>query len=160
MRLAGPADAQSIYALRVAAQQWMSERGVDQWQGEVSLARVQRQIAREEWYVAPHADGLAGALRLLWSDPDLWPADEKRAGYVHGLMIDRSHAGRRLGEQLLGWAEAHAAAAGATVVRLDCVDRNVRLRRYYAELGFREVGHKDFPRPHQDVVLLEKAIHP
>ena len=58
-----------------------------------------------------------------------------------------------------------AAAAGIVearhrpLVRLDCVEGNARLRQYYRQLGFTEVGRRAFEdRRWHPVVLLERPI--
>lgn len=57
-------------------------------------------------------------------------------------MIDRDHAPRGLGRLLLSAAEKRIVAAGRSVARLDCAAHNLRLRRYYLDSGYREVGHQ------------------
>lgn len=46
---------------------------------------------------------IVGALRLIWSDPVVWPDSNEPAGNVHGLVIDREFSGTSLGERLLVW---------------------------------------------------------
>jgi GNAT superfamily N-acetyltransferase len=157
VRAARVEDAAAILGLRTAAETWLAERGIEQWHpGEVSLADVRGQVAAGEWHVACDAGRMRAALRLLWSDP-VW-GDHRPAVYVHGLVIDRAHAGHGLGAGLLDWAGARGRRAGATVLRLDCVEANPGLRRYYRRLGFREVGRRDFDGPWHSAVLLERAI--
>jgi ribosomal protein S18 acetylase RimI-like enzyme len=50
------------------------------------------------------------------------------AGYVHGLVIDRSQAGEGLDGQLLDWAVGRTRHAGRQFLRLDCAADNERLR--------------------------------
>ncbi len=157
VRPASPDDAAAILGLRMAAERWLAERGIEQWHpGEVSLADVQGQVAAGQWHVACAGGLMRAALRLLWSDP-VW-GDDRPAVYVHGLVIDRAHAGHGLGAGLLDWAEAQGRRAGVTVLRLDCVAANPGLRRYYGRLGFREVGRRDFDGPWHSAVLLERDI--
>jgi len=160
MRQASRPDAEAIHGLRVAAEQWLAGRGIQQWDmGEVSLADVRSQIGRGEWPVCRSGDIVCAGLRLLWSDSLVWQAadDATVAAYVHGLVIDRQHAGTGLGASLLAWAGHRGRNAGAIVLRLDCVQANAGLRRYYARLGFREVGTRDF-HGRLSVVLLEKDL--
>jgi GNAT superfamily N-acetyltransferase len=160
MRLADAGDAVAILELRAAAERWLAERGIEQWHpGEVSLADVRRQVGAGEWHVACDGGAMSAALRLLLSDPT-WARHGTRrpAVYVHGLVIDRAQAGRGLGARLLDWAAAQGRSAGAEALRLDCVEGNPALRRYYARLGFREVGRRDFDGPWHRAVLLERDI--
>ncbi len=150
-------DAAAILGLRKAAERWLAERGIEQWHpGEISLADVRGQVAAGEWHVACDAGRVRAALRLLWSDP-VWGGDQP-AVYVHGLVIDRAQAGGGLGAGLLDWAAAQCRRAGVAVLRLDCVEDNSGLRRYYARLGFREVGRRDFDGPWHSTLLLERDI--
>ena len=49
---------------------------------------------------------------------------------------------------------------GRSHVRLDCVEHNLRLRDYYRQAGFSEVGRKDVDEPWLPVTLLEKRLIP
>jgi GNAT superfamily N-acetyltransferase len=156
-----PQDAPSLLALRHALEEWLESLGVEQWgRGEVVLNDVVRQVADGEWWVVRAGEGLLAALRLLWSDEPVWQRDDGPAAYVHGLMVDRAVAGGGVGAALLRWAEAQAREAGAPSLRLGCVESNARLRAYYAEQGFAEVGRRDFDGPWFSAVLLEKVLPP
>ncbi|MDV6271185.1 GNAT family N-acetyltransferase [Rhodococcus globerulus] len=100
-------DAAPILQMRHAAEDWLVERGIDQWRPrEISLATVREQIDRGEFVVACYASNgpVVAAIRLMWSDPAIWRQDDAFVGYVHGLVIDRDYAGRGLGRHLLEWA--------------------------------------------------------
>lgn len=100
-----------------------------------------------------------GGLRLLWSDEAVWGHQDVPAAYVHGLMISRSNRGQGLGEELLAWAEEQARAAGASALRLDCVEANEVLRSFYRRVGLTEVGRRDFDGPRHSAVLFEKPLY-
>jgi hypothetical protein len=54
---------------------------------------------------------------------------------------------------------AHAAAsAGASVLRLDCVENNARLCDYYRVLGFSQVGRRDLTGYAHGVALFERRL--
>jgi hypothetical protein len=63
----------------------------------VALSTFRTQIAAGEWFLDGSGGGVRAALRFLWADPQLWGEQLDDAGYVHGLMIDRAHAGERVG---------------------------------------------------------------
>jgi ribosomal protein S18 acetylase RimI-like enzyme len=126
--------------------------------GEVSLDQVRAQVEAGEWFVHRKDGEIAGALRLLWSDPQFWGDRPDDAAYVHGLMIDRRYARQGLGERLLEWAAHRARQEARRFLRLDCVETNRRLQRYYFERGFRRVGRLDAEGPWYAAVLLEKAL--
>ncbi|WP_063002634.1 GNAT family N-acetyltransferase [Nocardia mikamii] len=116
------------------------------------------QVAAGEAYVARIEDRpeIVAAFRLLWSDPAMWQ-DETFAGYVHGLVVDRNHAGKGTGRALLGWAGQTAREAGAGLLRLDCVDTNTALCAYYRAGGFIEVRRRSLGGG-RGVVLFQRSL--
>ncbi|MDO5619656.1 GNAT family N-acetyltransferase [Kocuria sp.] len=94
------------------------------------------------------------AVRLQDVDDDFWPERPPTSVYVHGLMVDRAHAGRGLGTHLLDWASAEGFSRGAEWLRLDCAASNEPLKRYYARQGFEQVGVTKVPGTVDAEVLL------
>jgi GNAT superfamily N-acetyltransferase len=138
-------DVTAIHALRRSLEDWMAARCVVQWPlRSLPVARIAAQVAAGEWYVVRDPLGLVGTVRLLWSDPDFWGADERPAVYVHGLMVDRRRNGEGIGTGLLDWAAQQGRLAGAQAFRLDCRTTNPVLREYYERYGFTAVGQRDF----------------
>lgn len=136
-------DAEDLVALRDACARWQQARGVRQWTpGEVPVDVVRDQVRAGEWFLHRVDGGVRAAIRRLWSDPLVWP-DLLPAGYLHGFMVDRAHAGAGLGGSVLRWAEDHVRASGRDVVRLDCVATNHVLRAYYRARGYAERGVAD-----------------
>ncbi|RBQ21054.1 GNAT family N-acetyltransferase [Spongiactinospora rosea] len=152
-------DAPGIVGMRRAAEEWLAGQGIWQWPpGLLTSAQVEAQIATHEWYVARAGDGrLAGAFRLVWSDPRVWRERDAFAAYVHGLMADRAFAGAGVGARILSWVACRAREKGARMVRLDCVANNPRLRQYYVDLGFSEVGRQKL-NERWTAVLLERRL--
>lgn len=156
------ADAATILGLRHAAEDWLSDRGIDQWTPhEVPLGTVAAQIEAGEFYVARRDPGgpIVGALRLIGSDPIIWSEHDELACYVHGLVIDRSEAGTGLGASLLEWASEQTRREGRSLLRLDCAETNGALRSYYLDQGFRYVGRREFAEGSAwfSVALFEKS---
>lgn len=161
VELASAADAATILGLRHDAEDWLAARKIDQWSPrEVPLSTVVAQIEEGEFYTARRKpDGpIVGALRLIWTDPSIWPDEGERAGYVHGLVIDRGVAGTGLGASMLEWAAQRTRQEGRSLLRLDCAESNAALRGYYIREGFHYVGRHDFADGSSwfSVALLEK----
>lgn len=156
-------DAASLYRIRRDCELWLEARRIAQWGiGEVSVDDVSAQIDAGDWFVGLNAAGVViGGLRYLVVDGDVWPdARGDGARYVHGLMVDRRLAEAGTGAFLLSWAEARAAAEGAHVMRLDCVESNQRLREFYRGRGYGEAGRRDFDGPWFSATLFEKPLIP
>ena len=154
------ADATALHELRRQIEDWLGGQGIEQWgHGQVSRQEITEQIQAGQWHVVRDpAMGVAAAVRLLWADPEVWGADDTPAVYVHGLMVHRSAAGRGLGAFLLDWATEGGQAAGAEVIRLDCVESNTALRTFYQRQEFQEVGRRDFDGPWYSATLLERTL--
>src|SRR5215471_8252631 len=148
--------------------EWMHARGIEQWpRGRARNGRdyYAASVQRQELHLAFVGDEFAGGLRLLSSDPVVWPeiaADD--ALYLYTLAVRRTFSGRGVGRALLAWAERQVAAAGRRYLRLDCVPGNSFLRRYYEDAGFVARGEIDAVYPGlPDAMLLrryEKAVEP
>lgn len=153
------ADAQAVLGLRETAAAWLASRGVRQWEpGEVGLEEVRAQVEAGQWHVVREDGASVAALRLLWQDEHVWGPQPPVAGYVHGLVVSQRHHGLGLGGGLLRWAADQIGGCGRCVLRLDCGEENHGLRRYYAELGFQEVGRRDGDGRWYSVVLLELRL--
>ena len=145
---------------------WLESRGIKQWpRGRVNLnvQYFQGSIARQEVQLAFVGDELVGTLRLLMTDPIVWPESTGgEAVYVYNLGVRRAWAGHQLGGRLLDWAERRAAAFGRRFVRLDCMHDNAFLRAYYERNGFVSRGEVDARYPHpvglERLCRYEKAV--
>ena len=155
-------DAQALHALREELAQWQEGIGITQWSpGETKPSDFLEQISRQEWHLVRDGDHVAAAVRILDGDPDIWPdSGIAPAGYVHGLMVSRTHAGQGLGRRVLSAAESMISARGHRLARLDCVTSNDALRSYYGARGYTEVGSHRFPpeRGWRPVTLFEKRL--
>ena len=158
LRPAVASDAQELHALREAAARWLVGRGVRQWQpGEIDVPTVRDQVGAGEWFLHRRTGRVLVALRFLWCDPVFWGEQSDDAAYVHGLVIDRRHAGEGLGAAALRWAEDKARAAAKQYLRLDHAADNARLARYYRERGFVERGRREFDA-WGPVMLVQKPL--
>ncbi|MET9660968.1 GNAT family N-acetyltransferase [Streptomyces sp. NPDC006510] len=163
-RRAEPRDLSALVRLRDDAARWMNDRGITgQWQpGELGEDHFRRITEDGEVWIA-EADGRAvGAWELWWEDRDAWGSRPPAAGYVHRLMVDHAGAPPGTGRRLLRAAENRVAETGRSVVRLDCLAGNARLRTYYLDAGYQVVGHrKGKPQPGgttKSFTLLEKPV--
>jgi len=131
---------------------WLETRGIRQWpRGRVnqSTTYFAGSIARQEVQLAFIGEELVDTLRLLMSDPIVWPeAQHDDAVYIYNLGVRRTWAGHDLGGRLLDWAQRRAASLGRHFVRLDCKHDNGFLRGYYERKGFAARGEVDANYPH------------
>jgi len=128
--------------LLAAVSRWVRDGGYPgAWPIPFPMERIRPRIAAGDVYLAgPAGGGAVATITLQWDDPPVWGERPPDAGYVHRLAVAPSVRGAGWGRSLMAWAEAQTRARGRPWLRLDCAAENPRIRRYYAELGFREVG--------------------
>jgi protein-tyrosine phosphatase len=143
---AEPNDAPALLDLRNQAARWQLAQGIVQWrEDEVAIPVYAKQIDEGEWFVLRDGSIIVGALRLLWEDVEVWGHQPPVAGYLHHLVTHRALADSGTGARLLAWACAQVRKVERSLLRLDCQERNGRLRAYYRGQDFVEVGRTDFP---------------
>ena len=159
LQAAVPADAEACVRLRDDAATWLLARGIVQWAvGEISVADVRAAITRGEVQVIRRRGVVVATVTVTSSDDVVWATSgDVVARYVHRLVVARGYPG--LGAAVLAEVEARSAGEGAAVVRLDCVEANAWLRRWYVAQGYLEVGRVEPTTPGwHPSTLLEKPL--
>ncbi|MGO9449561.1 MAG: GNAT family N-acetyltransferase [Candidatus Binataceae bacterium] len=138
-------DYDTVMAILREAADWLSARGISQWEHWYmdSGKRILRErLENHDVYLFRRDDFPIGTLTIQWSDPEVWGERgiDGLAGYVHGIAIARSVGGMRVGERLLEWAVATIAARGRRFARLDAMASNALICRYYEKRGFHPLG--------------------
>jgi GNAT superfamily N-acetyltransferase len=141
VRPAGPDDLPAVHRLLDEAAAWLLRRGIDQWPSPSPRGPTERALAERTLWVGTRDGRPVATMRLVRSDPEVWGDDARPALYVHRLAVER--AARGCGVEMLRRAARTAAQEGCAVLRLDCWAGNGRLRRYYADAGFRHVDDVD-----------------
>ncbi len=163
MRPAAPEDVATFVEMHEELASWLWERGVRQWQpGTFPIRWIEDAITRGEVYLASEAGRVIGAVIVQASDTFTWgdASIGDAAGYIHGLRVRRSAAGRGIGLALLRWAEREIAARGLHLARLDCMGDNPALCAYYERAGYKRMrtkAHKGGDRTYL-VAMFEKSL--
>jgi ribosomal protein S18 acetylase RimI-like enzyme len=144
LRQASISDVDVVVELLSAAARWMLDAGIRQWPDPFPREIVEASIERRETYLAFTRGQMVGSIALYEEDPNWWGDRPPDALYVHRLVVALAARGQNIGVQLLDWAQRQVAAAGRAWLRLDCGTENLRMRKYYEDLGFSHV---------QDVVV-------
>jgi ribosomal protein S18 acetylase RimI-like enzyme len=121
---------------------YVRTKGSDQWRVPFPQDELRGRVARGELYVVDVDGEPAATFTLLLDDPFFWGEQPPDAVYLHKLAVRRALAGRKLGEQIVDWIVAEAAARGREYVRLDCQRDLPGIRAYYERLGFELRGEK------------------
>jgi GNAT superfamily N-acetyltransferase len=142
VRLAAKEDAPVVAEMLDEATAFVWTKGSDQWRVPFPHDELRRRLGRGELYIVDVDGEPAATFTLLLDDPFFWGEQPPDAVYLHKLAVRRAFAGRRLGEWIVEWIVAEAAARGRQYVRLDCQRDLPGIRRYYERLGFAFRGEK------------------
>lgn len=118
-------------------------RGIHQWPSGLSrwqLPQLGEQIEAGELLLVRARDRLVGGCIVTALVSRLWSDRPPDAACLHKLVVAPHAGGAGLGIEIAKRAEQWAHGRGFARLRLDCWDLNARLRRYYRELGYTELG--------------------
>jgi GNAT superfamily N-acetyltransferase len=135
-----------LWEIQKEADRWMRAKGHAPlgalYPEEERRAFMARNLREAEVFFFEEAGAPWGCLRLQREDTTFWGEAGKdgRAGYIHGLVVRDGWHGCGRGLEMLAWAEERIRSWGGSLARLDCKADNARLRRYYREAGYAELG--------------------
>lgn len=138
-------DAPTLMNLRVEAEKWLAEAGIDQWRTpgfrDRALAKWQVDIEHGRTWVVEDCTSTVATVTLAPPDRDFWTDEDapESAVYVAKLITARQAAGQNLGGRILDWVGSVARDTGKPWVRLDCWRANTALQAYYLREGFEHV---------------------
>jgi ribosomal protein S18 acetylase RimI-like enzyme len=118
-------------------------RGVRQWAAGLNRAQLPEltaQVEAGELLLARAGGRLVGGCIVTPLAPRFWKDQPPGTAYLGKLAVAPSASGAGLGVRIARHAEDASRARGFSKLRLDCWDRNPRLRRYYGDLGYTELG--------------------
>jgi GNAT superfamily N-acetyltransferase len=126
---------------------WGATKGFPNWipgsftgSGSRGVSHLLGDIAAGGLYVVWRGDDAVATVSLLEDDPIFWPEAGNEALYVHRFAVRRSAAGA--GRTVVLWCIDEARRRGRSFVRLDCLEDNPGVRRYYESFGFVAVDQK------------------
>lgn len=126
---------------------WLKIKEVNQW-GFLLAGGEDEEIRQAILDGATYAVWLDGDLIATFTlyatqsewDQHIWGSeDHEDVLYLHRLAIRPVYMGKGIGQELLKWIEKNL----DKTIRLDCVLHHPKLRTFYTENGFKEVGHND-----------------
>jgi GNAT superfamily N-acetyltransferase len=145
MRQAVPADVDALMGLRVEAEQWLAQAGIDQWRNPQTrgpaLAKWMADIEAGRTWIVGDGKDVRATVTLAPPDMDFWQESDhpQSALYIAKLITARSSKGSKLGGRLLDWVAGQARQQGKNLIRLDCWRSNSKLQQFYLREGFRHV---------------------
>jgi GNAT superfamily N-acetyltransferase len=151
-------DIDTVLGILDEAASWIIEQKIPSvWKpGGFSRQTFLEQILRGEVHIGLVNETPAGTITLQWADLVFWGEQPSNAGYVHKLAVRPAYAGQKIGLEMLKWAEAKARQTGKTILRLNCLAEDRKIRDYYERAGFLYKG--DVAGPRAKASLYEKSL--
>ncbi|MGZ9585739.1 GNAT family N-acetyltransferase [Paenibacillus marinisediminis] len=145
---ATPDDTSDIVELLTNTARWLKSKGSTQWSALLDGHDVHGTgDAIKHGDVFMFKDGnIVAAMVILLTEPspwdlDLWGDDgHDPSFYVHRLAINRDYAGQGLGNSVMQWIESGIRIEGKPQIRLDCIESNNTLFRFYSGAGYEHKG--------------------
>ena len=135
---------------------WLKKNNMEQWGDWYCTTKYNTNYFKKameinKFYIVKQGTEVKGGL-LKNSDKEYWN-DNEEAYYIHHFATKLGLP--QLGVLVLNCIENIAKANKKSCIRLDCMQSNKKLNKYYKDYGFENVGFGDFPYKHN---LWEKKI--
>jgi len=143
IKKASPENVVEIISLLDATAKWIQSKGINQWEPGSFEEQTMLNVTDEgEVYIAIYSGVIVGTIRLQMSDELVWgELDSDDYAYVHRLAIKPDLHGQGLGLHILRQAEIIARTMGKKGIRLDCMQENLALKKFYENTaGYTQVG--------------------
>ena len=126
---------------------WLKHKNIPQWERFLNYDATEiclKDYERDKLYVIEDIEGrIKGALSFGKAeeiDEKLWD-NVNNAYYIHRIVVPQEFKGLKFGEYMINWAKETAINYGKEI-RLNCVQENEVLYKYYVSSGFTYSGCK------------------
>jgi RimJ/RimL family protein N-acetyltransferase len=140
-------DIPSVVALLETAARWLHNKGIQQWESPLpasflNFMKDEARAGRVFTVRAGEGNEPIATFRIAYHDKQRWHDNGLDCAlYVYSLALRNDLHGAGIGVSIIDAIKQRAAQEQRRWLRLDCWSLNSRLKRYYAALGFTEVGN-------------------
>ncbi len=107
---------------------------------------VENGILNNEFFFIDNQNGEnLGMVRILNENLLYWGKQNKKAKYIHSLVVKEKYNGKGIGTKIINQIAVIAKKDNCNYLRLDADSKNPKLCRYYEKIGFKKVGTKELP---------------
>ena len=105
-----------------------------------------QQIVNGSHYKVIIANEIAAIFNVQFQDKLIWrELDIGKSIYLHGVLTNPEHKGKKLFGDILNWAIEFANSHRKENIRLDTWYENENLLKYYMDFGFRKIENFQTP---------------
>lgn len=158
VKIAAIEDSSVIIKMLKQLAQWMKEHDINQWQylldGDDD-EEIKQAIVNQETYIVLKDKEIIATFSLSskqseW-DKQLWGNDTTLSSlYLHRLAIVPAYMNKGIGKSILIWIQEYV--NDKQLLKLDCVEANVKLNNFYKCNGFEFIGVTDGHSKYQKLI--------
>jgi GNAT superfamily N-acetyltransferase len=143
IRQATAADVAMVTTILEEVASWVAMNQLEAWDpgffsSDEGQRRIRTDIANGEHYIIRSDDTHVGTFVLRPVDEIFWPGAPPDALYLHRFAV--LHAASGSGRRAIAWMLDECRSRGRAFLRLDCIDDNPGICRYYESLGCAPLG--------------------
>lgn len=134
-------DLDSIHDILIERCKWFIQNNINQWSlnwypNKYNNEYFMEQMKNNYLYVVKDKKKVIGVMLLKNTDEDYWKNDLK-AYYIHHFATKVGYRG--IGKIMINFAINKAISDKKECLRLDCIKNNLKLNKYYSEIGFKKI---------------------
>ena len=106
---------------------------------EIAVYLKSKQITQWQEWLAPEKTDLEWIEHLI-KDDKYWGKSIEKSKYLHSLAILPHYKNQQFGKNVIDLLKLNLKEKNYTFLRLDCISSNQKLKQYYLNQEFNEVG--------------------
>ena len=144
--LAKNTDTLEIIQLLKRCAMELQKQDIFQWNEEYpSIEIIEKDIQLKQMYLLKSDEKIIGTIVLsplkdVEYDAIHWKNSDHKAVYIHRLAVDPQQQKKGYAQQLMDFAENHAATQQYDSIRLDTFSQNKRNQQFYSKRGYLQMG--------------------
>jgi len=123
----------------------LKSKQIMQWQEwlaptKTDLKWIEDLITNDSFYLIQADSTTVGIFSLADTDHKYWGKSNDKAKYLHSLSVLPQYKNQQIGKSVINLLKINLKEDNYTYLRLDCISSNQKLKQYYKNQGFNEVG--------------------
>lgn len=124
---------------------YLKSKQITQWQEwlapeKTDLEWIEHLIKDDNFYLIKEKNSTVGIFSLSDKDDKYWGKSIDKSKYLHSLAILPHYKNQQFGKNVIDLLKLNLKEKNYTFLRLDCISSNQKLKQYYLNQEFNEVG--------------------
>ncbi len=107
---------------------------------KTDLKWIEDLINNDSFYLIIADNSTVGIFSLSDQDDKYWGKSIEKSKYLHSLAVLPHYKNNQFGKNVIDLLKLDLKEKNYTFLRLDCISSNKKLKQYYLNQGFNEVG--------------------